>query len=132
MKQIRKFAVFIFLTLSFFHISCKKEISCVKIVEAILPPGSTNKPPIANAGPDHSITLPTDSILLDGNASSDPDGIISDWLWTKIEGPASFAIDNSTTSKTVVKNLSAGIYHFEKNKPPISNAGPDQGNHFTT
>jgi hypothetical protein len=32
----------------------------------------------------------------------------------QIEGPASFAINNSTGSKTAVKNLSAGFYHFEK------------------
>ncbi len=60
MKQIRKFAVFIFLTLSFFHISCKKEISCENC-GSNPPPGSTNKPPIANAGPDQVITLPADS-----------------------------------------------------------------------
>ena len=46
--------------------------------------------PTAIAGPDQVITLPTDSISLDGSASSDPDGTISEWLWTKIEGPASF------------------------------------------
>jgi hypothetical protein len=108
-----------------FYIACKKEISCEGCKE-------NNKPPTAIAGPDQVITLPTDSILLDGKSSSDPDGTISDWLWTKIEGPASFAINNPTASKTAVKNLSAGFYHFEKNKPPISNAGADQGNHFTT
>ena len=36
-----------------------------------------NKPPTANAGPDQVITLPTDSISLDGSASSDPDGMMS-------------------------------------------------------
>ena len=51
-----------------------------------------NKPPTAIAGPDQVITLPTDSISLDGRASSDPDGTISEWLWTKISGPASFVI----------------------------------------
>ena len=55
-----------------------------------------NKPPIAVAGSDQVITLPTDSALLDGSASSDPDGKISDpiaigWRWEKISGPASFA-----------------------------------------
>ena len=69
-------------------ISCKKETSCESYKE-------NNKPPIAIAGPDQMITLPTDSISLDGSASNDPDGTISDpiaigWLWKKIEGPASF------------------------------------------
>jgi hypothetical protein len=61
-------------------ISCQKEISCEDCKDA-------NKPPISIAGPDQVITLPTDSISLD--ASSDPDGKISGWLWTKILGPAS-------------------------------------------
>lgn len=51
-----------------------------------------NKPPPAVARPDQVITLPTDSISLDGYTSSDPDGTISDWLWKKISGPASFTI----------------------------------------
>ncbi len=54
-----------------------------------------NKPPTANAGPDQVITLPTDSISLDGSASSDPDGTISERLWTKISGLASFNIKSS-------------------------------------
>ena len=49
-----------------------------------------NKPPVAIAGPDHVISLPADIISLDGSASSDPDGNISEWLWKKIEGAASF------------------------------------------
>ncbi|MBD0376206.1 MAG: hypothetical protein ICV51_11305, partial [Flavisolibacter sp.] len=49
-----------------------------------------NKPPIAAAGPDTIITLPTDSTLLDGSKSGDPDGKISAWQWTKISGPALF------------------------------------------
>ena len=51
-----------------------------------------NKLPTAIAGPDQVITLPTDSISLDSSTSSDPDGTISDWLWKKISGPASFSI----------------------------------------
>jgi hypothetical protein len=66
-------------------ISCNKEYSCEGCKE-------NNKPPIAIAGPDQLITLATDSVLLDGRSSSDPDGTISEWLWTKISGPASFAI----------------------------------------
>ena len=79
-------------------ISCKKETSCESYKE-------NNKPPIAVAGPDQVITLPTDSISLDGSASNDPDGTISVWLWTKISGPASFNISFSATAKTLVKNL---------------------------
>jgi hypothetical protein len=57
-------------------ISCKKEKSCEGCKE-------NNRPPIAIAGPDQVIALPTASISLDGSASNDPDGTISEWLWTK-------------------------------------------------
>ena len=33
---------------------------------------------------DQMIALPTDSILLNGSASNDPDGTISEWLGKKI------------------------------------------------
>ena len=74
---------------------------------------NTNKPPIALAGPDQTITLPTDSILLDGTASNDPDGTITSWVWTNISGPSSFAFVNPNFSKTQVKNLIEGTYLFE-------------------
>jgi len=78
-------------------ISCKKETSCENC--------KRSKPPIAVAGPDQVITLPTDSISLDGSSSNDPDGTISEWLWKKIEGPASFMIVNTATSKTQVRGM---------------------------
>jgi len=87
--------------------SCKKEPSC----EGCQP--KSNKPPIAIAGPDQVITLPIDSVLLDGRTSSDPDGSISSYLWTKISGPASFNIIKPTDSITKVKTLVLGIYLFE-------------------
>lgn len=87
-------------------LSCKKEYSCEGC-------RGDNKPPIANAGPDQVITLPTDSVSLDGSASSDPDGMISSFLWTKISGLASFTITKASDSITMVKALVAGIYQFE-------------------
>ena len=122
--------------------SCKKEFceACDK----------GNKAPVANAGMDQLVTLPFDSVLLDGSSSSDADGKISEWLWTKISGPASLAISNASTPKAVIRNLSGGIYLIElkikddkdifakdtvqivvndpasQNQAPIANAGSDQ------
>src|SRR5215813_2299761 len=87
-------------------ISCKKEKSCEGCKES-------NKPPIAVAGPNQVITLPTDSVLLDGSTSSDPDGKISEWRWTKISGPASFNILHATRRKRLKKNSDKGIYQLE-------------------
>jgi N-acetylneuraminic acid mutarotase len=143
MKPLLKFTAYILLIGVIVFISCKKEHSCEGCAEK-------NKPPIAIAGPDQVITLPTDSISLDGSASSDPDGIISEWLWKKISGPASFNVSNAKVAKTVVKNLITGTYQFElkvkddaglyakdtmqiivndviiTNHPPVANAGADQ------
>ena len=141
MKSIIKSSSFIFLIGILFYVSCKKETSCEGCK-------GNNTPPIAVAGPDQVSTLPTDSVLLDGRSSSDPDGMISSYLWTKISGPAFFNIIKPSDSITKVKALIAGTYLFElkvtdngglsakdtlrvvvdsvrTNHPPIANAGAD-------
>ena len=107
----------------------------------------SNKFPTANAGKDTTIVLPIDFVKLDGSASSDPDGSIKEWNWTKISGPSNFTIANATLAATDVKNLIAGVYKFElkvtdngglsakdtvqvtvesaPNRAPIANAGKD-------
>ncbi|MGN6532008.1 MAG: PKD domain-containing protein [Ginsengibacter sp.] len=89
-----------------FFLSCKKETSSQGFT-------GNNKAPVAVAGPDTVITLPTDSVLLNGSKSSDPDGKISAWQWTKLSGPASFTIVSATASITQVSNLTEGVYQFE-------------------
>ena len=80
------------------------------IVDPIL---TTNHPPIANAGADRTITLPTNSINLDGSASNDPENNIISYLWTKISGPSSFYIVNSNAAQTPLASLIHGIYQLE-------------------
>lgn len=87
--------------------SCKKETPCEGCST------KSNKPPIAVAGPDLTIFLPFDSVLLDGSGSKDPDGSITEWHWNKISGPASPSVVNNSVSKTVVKNFTTGVYLFE-------------------
>ncbi|MEN7550717.1 PKD domain-containing protein [Rapidithrix thailandica] len=76
-------------------------------------PEPVNQAPIAKAGNDKSITLPTNSVSLDGSASSDPDGSIAAFAWNKITGPASFTIQNGNTSKPTITSLTEGIYTFQ-------------------
>src|SRR6185436_13754198 len=87
-------------------LSCKKEYSCEDCI-------GNNHPPLAVAGPDTVITLPTDSVLLNGGKSSDPDGKISAWQWTKISGPSSSNITNANVAQTQVIDLVQGVYQFE-------------------
>ncbi|HSB92909.1 MAG TPA: PKD domain-containing protein [Flavitalea sp.] len=68
------------------------------------------KSPVANAGADKSIEFPAYSTLLDGNASYDPDGKVTGWLWTQIDGPSAGNIVSLSSSSTLVTNLMDGIY----------------------
>src|SRR4051812_20891729 len=105
MKLILKITACILLSWMLIFYSCKKEYSYEG--------GKNNKSPLAVAGPDTVITLPTDSVLLNGSKSSDPDGKISVWQWAKFSGPDSFTIVNATAAITTVKNLKVGAYKFE-------------------
>lgn len=109
---------------------------------------AANLPPIANAGSSKSITLPTNSVTLDGSLSSDPDGTISSYSWTQVTGPSASTLTGASTSVATASNLIAGQYTFQltvtDNKgatstalvkitvssagpqPPIANAGANQ------
>ncbi len=123
-------------------LSCRKDMACDPCVEA-------NQPPVAIAGPDQSIVLPINSVILNGTASTDPDNNISAYLWTKISGPSAFTIASVNSSQTQVTFLVDGIYQFELkvtdagglfdvdtilvtvvnpvvNHPPVAVAGADQ------
>lgn len=108
-----------------------------------------NQPPRANAGNDVTMTLPVNSTSLSGIASTDPDGVIASYQWTKIAGPAQFNIATPSQGQTLVSNLVQGVYRFElrvtdnlgaigrdtvqvtvnsnnPNEIPVANAGSDQ------
>jgi Predicted peptidase len=114
------------------------------------PPLQTpNQPPVANAGGNKTITLPTNSVQLNGSGS-DVDGRIVSYQWTKISGPANGVISSPTVANPILSQLVAGTYVYQltvtddkgakasnqatinvlaastTNKPPVANAGPDQ------
>ncbi len=72
--------------------------------------GKTNQPPVANAGPDQTITLPTNTVTLNGTKSTDDNGITT-YKWTKKSGGAATIVSaNSATTK--VSGLVKGSYVF--------------------
>jgi len=70
-----------------------------------------NQPPVVNAGPDQTITLPTDSVDLFG-AVSDSDGTISSYQWTQISGPTKTSFSTASPLALTVHNLVEGVYNF--------------------
>ena len=116
-------------------------------VHAAPPP--PNQAPVANAGTDLSASMPNPSIQLNGSLSYDPDGTITSYLWSRISGPGSVTITNSTTATPNVVGVQAGEYIFEltvtdnngltakdqvtltvtaaSNIPPVAKAGKDTG-----
>jgi dienelactone hydrolase len=73
---------------------------------------ATNKPPIANAGTDQTITLPLNNVTLNG-AGTDADGNITTYQWTKVSGPASYTITAPSSASTSVTGLVLGVYVFK-------------------
>jgi hypothetical protein len=144
---MRKEILFL-LAVVLFVAGCKKDRSCEGCDDD--PPIGSNKPPVAHAGADQKIALPSDSALLDGSGSSDPDGTISSYKWTKLSGPPVAVIANTESVKTIAKALVMGVYSFELtvqdnsgafakdtvqvtvehqptgNQPPVARAGADQ------
>ena len=100
-----------------------------------------NQPPVADAGPDQTVTTSgtTANVTLDGSGSYDPDGAIIQYYWAWTGGSASGVsptvslavgihsirlhvydgIDYSTTDTVVITVL-------QGNQKPVANAGPDQ------
>lgn len=111
-------------------------------------PATVNQPPVVSAGPDKTIFLPINTVQLSGSAS-DPDGTITNRVWTQVSGPSTASLVNTNTTLLTVNNLVEGVYRFRftatdnqsassfdeaqvtvnaatVNQPPFANAGPDQ------
>jgi len=70
-----------------------------------------NQPPTANAGPDKTITLPTNTVTFLGSGT-DPDGTVVSYTWTYRSGPSTPTLSGSKTATLKASNLKAGTYTF--------------------
>ena len=90
-----------------------KDTVQIKVNQAIIStPEASNVLPVVNAGADITVTLPTNSTILSGTAT-DSDGTIASYSWTKISGPASFSLINSSSATANVTGMVEGTYQFE-------------------
>lgn len=67
-------------------------------------------PPVADAGADQNITLPTSTTTIDGSGSYDPDGTITNYVWTKTLGSGNIMQTNSAI--TGITGLTSGTSTF--------------------
>ena len=71
-----------------------------------------NQAPVSNAGIDQTITLPVNSVTLNGTGSRDPDGSIIKYEWRYQSGPSQYNISNINVVSPTVNNLAQGTYTF--------------------
>ena len=69
--------------------------------------------PVANISGVANITLPVSTVALNGTGSTDADGTIVSYAWTKVSGPATYTMVSPTGSTTAVNSLVAGTYTFQ-------------------
>ena len=100
--------------------------------------------PVADAGPDQLLVLPTNSAVLPGSGS-DEDGTIVSYLWSQVSGPSQSVMSGENTDTLTVTNLVEGAYVYRltvtdnddlfgsdlvsvvvATPEPTANAGPDQ------
>jgi hypothetical protein len=91
-----------------------KATATVKVIvnPAPVPPPPPNIPPVADAGPDMSVTS-TAAVMLDGSNSYDPDGSIAIYSWMQISGAGGVTITNANTATPNLYGLQPGVYSFE-------------------
>ncbi|UOQ68634.1 PKD domain-containing protein [Hymenobacter volaticus] len=66
---------------------------------------------MANAGPDKTITLPTNSTSLTGSGT-DTDGSVASYTWAQVSGPNNATFSSKTVATPTISGLVAGPYVF--------------------
>ena len=107
--------------------------------------GGVQPPPVANAGGNKTMSLPSTTSILDGSQSVDPAGTITTYAWTQVSGPNTATIASPSGVNTNISGLVQGTYKFALTvtdnrsmsdadtmvltvysaPPPVANAGSD-------
>lgn len=101
MKSVFKSVIFALLIALGFT-SCQKDIVN----------GTTQAPPVAEAGNTQAIQLPAASFTLTGTGTSS-NGAIVGYLWSLVSGPNVPVIISPSSASTAVTNFIAGTYRFQ-------------------
>lgn len=84
---------------------------CLIDISRTTPAVSLNVPPFARAN-DITVPLPATTGTLDGTASGDDDGTVTNYQWAQTSGPAPATIVSPNAAITNIENLIEGIYTF--------------------
>jgi hypothetical protein len=68
--------------------------------------------PIAQAGRDVMILWPANATVLDGSASSAPEGAIIGYAWEQVAGPAAGCATGHDRARLTLTGLARGVYRF--------------------
>lgn len=120
----------------------------LQITENDVPLPPVNRPPLVDAGPDQTITLPTDTTSLSATATDDglPANGTLTASWRKVSGPGAVTFADASSLTTSATFVDPGDYVLElkvsdgqlfstdtltitvipRNQPPTVEAGPDQ------
>jgi len=120
----------------------------LQVTETDVPPPPVNRPPAVDAGPDQILTLPADTVSLNGTASDDglPRGGTLRVNWGASGGPGPVSFGDPLSLSTTAAFSEPGVYTLKltasdghltrsdtvsvevvpRNRPPAVEAGPDQ------
>jgi hypothetical protein len=76
-------------------------------------PDDTKAPPTVSAGPNLTVTLPTNSATLKGSATGHNGAVVNSYFWMFVTGPAWVKFSDEWALTTTVSGLVAGTYVFE-------------------
>ncbi|MBC6999607.1 PKD domain-containing protein [Cytophaga sp. FL35] len=82
-----------------------------RIYENTTPPPVSNDP-IADAGQDQTVVLPSNSITLNGSGTDPNGGSITGYQWTQVSGPTTATLVGETTADLTASDLVLGSYVF--------------------
>lgn len=80
----------------------------------------TSSIPVANAGTDIKVVLPSTTSALNGTASSESYGKTLTYRWSQVYGPTVAAISDTTVASPTISALAEGMYRFQ-----LSVSNPD-------
>lgn len=108
MKKINLILFLFYFIIFLPNIGCWKEKNEPPVI-SVNPNGND---PVAKAGNDITILLPSNRAKLDGSASYALNSSISTYRWTKVSGPGYGTIVNPDSAVTSVTDLVKGVYEF--------------------